>query len=385
MSCPFKHLWATTPEDGSADVSLATEPNKGSVRPRTCSQTEPEPLNNHINQGLAGSVPREGPVCPLGFGASRGPALSALHCPLCRSLYHDPVLSQPCGHRFCRYCIQKFGDCPLCGADLDTRAMTTDEETQRAVYNFLDVHAADLGNMQSPGQHSNDSNIDTDEKKRTVNNLLHIGLSSLVGGNPAGGAAFLSRCRSLLEDEARNLTVISDEPSYENMKIDIALKLGAVLDCLGDCYRTMGDAVLALEHYDKAALQLQYALENQKSKSKEDTLHALSVILNKQGEVLHQQGDIVAALGLYRRALDARRQRRKAVDDITSCPEAGFDVVVSELKVADAYRSLGNKDDALQHAACARSLLTEVENHLPLTLSSKKQMVKGYLDSFITE
>ena len=374
MSCPFKHLWTTPPEDGPADVSLLTETN------RAPSQTHSEPSDNKNNQGFSAPVSRQGPVCPLGFGSSRGPSLSALHCPLCRSLYHDPVLSQPCEHRFCRYCIQKFKDCPLCGADIDS--VTGDGETQRAINTFLDVHAADsVVELSSGITGSTKNSDDSDGKRKAVNNLLNIGLSSLMGGNPEGGIAYLSRCRALIETHRDKSLLASDGyESDEIQKTDILLKLGAVYDCLGDCYRAMGDLASALEHYGKAALQLQTAQQRQSSKS--DTLHALSVILNKQGEVMHQQGDIEGALGLYERALEARRDRLRQGDGIECSKEAGFDVVVSELKVADAYRSLGNKEEALRHASFARALLTKIEQSLPPPLAMKKEVVKEYLASF---
>lgn len=368
MSCPFKHLW-TTP---SADVSLATETD------RVPSQTHSEPLDNNNNQGFAAPVSRQGPACPLGFGSSRGPSLSTLHCPLCRSLYHDPVLSQPCKHRFCRYCIQKFKDCPLCGADIDS--VTGDGETQRAINTFLDVHAADSVVELSSGITGSTRNSDDPEGKvKAVNNMLNIGLSSLMGGNPEGGIAYLSRCRTLLETHRDKSLLASDRSeSDEIQRTDILLKLGAVFDCLGDCYRAMGDLASALEHYGKAASQLQTAQQSQSIKN--DTLHALSVILNKQGEVMHQQGDIEGALGLYKQALEARLERQEA--SIECSEEAGFDVVVSELKVADAFRSLGNKEEAFRHASLARALLTKIEHSLPPPLAMKKEIVKEHLASF---
>jgi hypothetical protein len=56
-------------------------------------------------------------VCPMGFGSPAGPKLSTLHCVLCRALLFEPVDTN-CQHKFCRFCVERFSDCPLCGADI---------------------------------------------------------------------------------------------------------------------------------------------------------------------------------------------------------------------------------------------------------------------------
>lgn len=57
-------------------------------------------------------------VCPYGYGADAGPKLSELDCTICQTLLFDASKAVPCGHKFCRYCLSKFKDCPLCGADV---------------------------------------------------------------------------------------------------------------------------------------------------------------------------------------------------------------------------------------------------------------------------
>lgn len=56
-------------------------------------------------------------TCPLGYAAGNAPQLTDLHCVLCKLYLHDPV-STNCSHIFCRGCIVRFAECPLCGADV---------------------------------------------------------------------------------------------------------------------------------------------------------------------------------------------------------------------------------------------------------------------------
>lgn len=58
-------------------------------------------------------------VCPLGFGSSRGPKLSSLHCPVCRGLLFDAHTTVACKHTFCHACISNTNDCPVCGRDVE--------------------------------------------------------------------------------------------------------------------------------------------------------------------------------------------------------------------------------------------------------------------------
>jgi hypothetical protein len=58
-------------------------------------------------------------TCPLGFGTSRGPKLSTLHCPVCKGLLFDAHKVISCQHTFCRSCISQTRDCPSCGRDVD--------------------------------------------------------------------------------------------------------------------------------------------------------------------------------------------------------------------------------------------------------------------------
>lgn len=85
------------------------------------------------------AAPTTAAVCPLGFGSSRGPRLSTLHCTLCRGLLHEPVTTDACSHTFCRACITRARDCVICGADI--KSLSPNEELERLVQTFLDTHS----------------------------------------------------------------------------------------------------------------------------------------------------------------------------------------------------------------------------------------------------
>jgi hypothetical protein len=105
MSCPFMSagMGASQPVDSASDISKC-------------------PMHAQI---LAGQQQQEhgaaapAAVCPLGFGSSRGPKLSTLHCPVCKGLLFDAHMSTSCKHTFCHSCLSRTRDCPVCGMDVE--------------------------------------------------------------------------------------------------------------------------------------------------------------------------------------------------------------------------------------------------------------------------
>lgn len=92
------------------------------------------PYVSSLQQGdSAPQQPQPQASCPLGFGSSSssGVKLTPFHCLLCKCLLHDCVVAQPCGHKYCSFCIQRFADCPTCGADVVD--VVADAQTQGGV------------------------------------------------------------------------------------------------------------------------------------------------------------------------------------------------------------------------------------------------------------
>ena len=111
MSCPFKHLWVTSPAEGEKEtaskIDLAHESNGVSVS--EAKQAEADDLEHDVDtsaQPSGGGCPfghgtrnAQAPnvpastspsaqgapaTCPLGFGSSAGPKFSNLHCIICK-------------------------------------------------------------------------------------------------------------------------------------------------------------------------------------------------------------------------------------------------------------------------------------------------------------
>ena len=132
--CPFSSLLTTAQ---APEVAASSVPNEAGFRapsgpqqstPQTSKKT-PDTTQAGAEQDVAdtGSAPA---TCPYGFSsaASLGPKLTPLHCSLCRSLLHCTAALQPCGHKFCRFCVSPFQDCPVCGSDVE--GMRDDAATQ---------------------------------------------------------------------------------------------------------------------------------------------------------------------------------------------------------------------------------------------------------------
>jgi hypothetical protein len=105
MSCPFMSASAGAPQPlDSSDISKC--PMHAQILA----------AHQHQQQDGAAAAPA---VCPLGFGSSRGPKLSTLHCPVCKGLLFDAHMSTGCKHTFCHSCLSRTRDCPVCGMDVE--------------------------------------------------------------------------------------------------------------------------------------------------------------------------------------------------------------------------------------------------------------------------
>jgi hypothetical protein len=85
------------------------------------------------------SDPRLVPArCPFGYDSGTF-KLGPLSCMICQALLHECSRCNPCSHKFCKACVLRFKDCPLCGADID--GIEPDPELQALVDRFIDGHA----------------------------------------------------------------------------------------------------------------------------------------------------------------------------------------------------------------------------------------------------
>ncbi|CAL4989547.1 unnamed protein product [Urochloa decumbens] len=74
------------------------------------------------NAGGKSSDPRLVPAkCPFGYDSGTF-KLGPLSCMICQALLHECSRCKPCSHKFCKACVSRFKDCPLCGADIEGEA-----------------------------------------------------------------------------------------------------------------------------------------------------------------------------------------------------------------------------------------------------------------------
>lgn len=105
MSCPFMSAGiAASLTNSASDISKC--PMHAQI------------LAAQQQQEHGAAAPPAAAVCPLGFGSSRGPKLSTLHCPVCKGLLFDAHMSTSCKHTFCHSCLSRTRDCPVCGMDV---------------------------------------------------------------------------------------------------------------------------------------------------------------------------------------------------------------------------------------------------------------------------
>ncbi|XP_042492436.1 protein NCA1-like [Macadamia integrifolia] len=110
----------------------------------TCPRNSGESHNR--NQTEHGSMVKEesddstivSPKCPFGYD-SHTFKLGPLSCIICQALLFESTKCVPCSHKYCKACISRFRDCPLCGADIEK--IEPDVDLQDVVDRFIDGHA----------------------------------------------------------------------------------------------------------------------------------------------------------------------------------------------------------------------------------------------------
>jgi tetratricopeptide (TPR) repeat protein len=455
MSCPFKHMWASEPaaqdtkpdsrnddlvsDSASKLASLSVKPGTENTDDIKSTETGSSPATCPMGFGAlavassgegsshAAAAPgAPGATCPLGFGSSSGPKLTNLHCMICKSFLYDCVKTN-CGHKYCRVCISRFQDCPTCGADVVS--VEADAEAQSVVESFLSAHAGDQSIWQIEGTAPTNNEENEEEEKGKAAFLLQVGVRALSGGNPASAAYRLKQCMEELEAQLQNLGK-NEEKQEENKNKQqerevLINKMGAVSGCLGDCYRALGDAEQAIEEYAHSASFLEqiaysdYSEQEEKEEEKKEeedengkpgvsaataARQALSVTLNKIGEMYHLQGKLDYALIRYKQALFLRQSLLRRLQyeesgnidseklDTKTSVEAALDIAVSHIKVANALETViaGKKSKIVkeeyilqeqrENEVAAREVLSGVERWIEEKEKEKEDKDSGVDD-----
>ncbi|KAF8093718.1 hypothetical protein N665_0379s0012 [Sinapis alba] len=267
--------------------------------------------------------------CPFGYD-SQTFKLGPFSCMLCQSLLFDSTRCVPCTHVFCKACLARFKDCPLCGADIES--VEADENLQKMVDQFIEGHARikrSLVNNTTEVEDDNKKVIYADVSMERGSFLVQQAMRAFQAQNYESAKSRLAMCT---ED-------IRDQLGREGNTPELCSQLGAVLGMLGDCSRAMGDSSSAVNHFEES---IEFLMKLPMDDDLEIT-HTLSVSLNKIGDLKYYDGDLQAARSYYLRALNVRRD---AMKHHPNAPSQILDVAVSLAKVADIDRSLQNEEAA---------------------------------------
>ncbi|KAJ4830131.1 Protein nca1 [Turnera subulata] len=287
--------------------------------------------------------------CPYGYDSETF-KIGPLSCVICQALLFDCTKCVPCSHIFCKACISRFNDCPLCGADIEK--IEADTNLQSMVDRFIDGHARI---KRSP------VNLDDKEEAGENREVIYGDVSMERGAFLVQQAMRAFRAQNVESAKSRLMLCAEDirgQIETTGNTSELCSQLGAVLGMLGDCCRAIGDSGSAVSYFEESVEFLSKLPVDDTEIS-----HTLSVSLNKIGDLKYYDGDLEAAKSYYIRSLDVRRDAIKQHPDV---PSQSLDVAVSLAKVADVDRNIGNENAALDRFQEAIKLLDS------LTLKSEE-------------
>ncbi|KAH0723544.1 hypothetical protein KY285_006088 [Solanum tuberosum] len=301
------------------------------------------------------------PKCPFGYD-SQAFKLGPFSCMICQALLYDSSRCVPCSHVFCKACLSRFKDCPLCGADIEK--IEADMNLQNVVDRFIEGHARI--------KRSNNEQEDIVEKKTVIYEdaslergafLVQQAMRAFRANNIDSAKSRFTMCADDIREQLQRMGNTSE----------LCSQLGAVLGMLGDCSRATGDAVSAVAYFEES---VNFLLKVPKDDV--EITHTLSVSLNKIGDLKYYAGDLQAARSHYFRALDVRRNAIKQ----QSVPSQIVDVAISLAKVADIDRNLGDEDTAVEGFQEGIKLLQSLElKPEEVSLEQRRQSVLEFLNS----
>ncbi|CAN4118618.1 unnamed protein product [Withania somnifera] len=303
------------------------------------------------------------PKCPFGYD-SQAFKLGPFSCMICQALLYDSSRCVPCTHVFCKACISRFKDCPLCGADIEK--IEVDMNLQSVVDRFIEGHA------RIKRSQANNEQEDIGEKKTVIYED-----ASLERGAFLVQQAMRAFRANNIDSAKSRFTMCADDIREQLQRMgnssELCSQLGAVLGMLGDCSRATGDAVSAVTYFEES---VNFLLKVPKDDL--EIMHTLSVSLNKIGDLKYYDGDLQAARSHYFQALDVRRNAIKQ----QSVPSQIVDVAISLAKVADIDRNLGDEDAAVEGFQEGIKLLQSLKlNPEEVSLEQRRLSVLEFLNS----
>ncbi|KAK7836177.1 protein NCA1 [Quercus suber] len=309
------------------------------------------------------------PKCPLGYD-SQSFKIGPLSCMVCHALLFESSKCVPCSHVYCKACISRFKDCPLCGADIEK--VEADSNLQSMVDRFIEGHArikrSHVGTDKEEVVGENKPVIYEDVSLERGAFLVQQAMRAFRAQNVESAKSRLTLCAEDIRDQLERMGNTSE----------LCSQLGAVLGMLGDCCRALGDAGSAVSYFEES---VEFLLKLPKDDL--EITHTLSVSLNKIGDLKYYDGDLQAARNYYFRSLNVRRD---AIKHHSNVPSQILDVAVSLAKVADVDRSVGNEDVAIGGFQEAIKLLESLTlNSEDSSLEQRRLSVLGFLNNQLAE
>ncbi|KAJ7982438.1 E3 ubiquitin-protein ligase CHFR [Quillaja saponaria] len=337
--CPFAK--AARPDDTSSrksgDNMKAVCPFNKAVRPDDTSsrKSDDDPVKHQseteskAKKDYSDSTSTS-PKCPFGYD-SQVFKIGPLSCLICQALLFESSKCVPCSHVFCKLCISRFKDCPLCGADIDK--IEPDANLQDLVDRFIEGHArikrSHVNTEKEEAATENKSVIYEDVSLDRGAFLVQQAMRAFRAQNVESAKSRLNLCAEDIRDQLERMGNTSE----------LCSQLGAVLGMLGDCCRATGDTSSAVACFEES-LEFLSKLPTDDS----EITHTLSVSLNKIGDLKYYDGDLQGARSYYSQALDVRRD---VIKHCSTVPSQILDVAMSLAKVADVDRNIGNENVAI--------------------------------------
>ncbi|XP_009116123.1 protein NCA1 [Brassica rapa] len=332
--CPFSKADASARKQGETTASGcpfsksdASARKQGEVASKGCPVNEGRVNKEEDSTTDSATVPAK---CPFGYD-SQTFKLGPFSCMLCQALLYDSSRCVPCTHVFCKVCVARFKDCPLCGADVES--IEADESLQKMVDQFIEGHARikrSVVNSNDKEEVENDNKkvIYADVSMERGSFLVQQAMRAFQAQNYESAKSRLAMCTEDIRDQLKR----------EGNTPELCSQLGAVLGMLGDCSRAMGDSSSAVNHFEES---IEFLMKLPMDDL--EITHTLSVSLNKIGDLKYYGQDLEAARSYYCRALNVRRD---AMKHHPNAPSQILDVAVSLAKVADIDRALQHEDAA---------------------------------------
>ncbi|CAI5471413.1 unnamed protein product [Closterium sp. Yama58-4] len=326
-------------------------------------------------------------------------AVGPMSCVLCKALLFDPARCDPCKHVYCRECIARFTDCPLCGCDV--KALLPDEALAHAVDAFISAHvlhrpvpaplppvpaphsesshnapeAAAAGGADSSGTDASaaaDSAAAAAAEREAEAARVEVEALDLDKASP-GSFLFLHAMRAMQHGNlpsARARFALS----ASSLKAFLSMPSAAAATATAAHADAARGGERAVQEGQQQGLERPGGGDSDRGAVEDELHHALCVTLNKLGDLHYRSDRVPEALALYQQAL-ARRQHALARTEagthagglkgaVRETASKALDVAVSTAKVADAQQALGEEESAREGFSRALRLVQGVKGTL---------------------